>query len=281
MTLFFQGELGAYSHLAANIMCPNQPVFGRPSFADVFSDLLKNPTNAIGIVPIENSIYGSVHGVFDQLQQHPVWITAEYKLRVSHRLLANPGATLETIKEVYSHPQALGQCETFFNENPQFIKKPWYDTAGSAKMVSENRSNLEIAAIAGSFCSEVYGLNSLKEHLESFSHNFTRFIQISAQKPTTFDGNKSSLIFETKNEPGALFRCLEVFASASIDLLKLESRPVWGKPWKHLFYLDFRGNFQDQQVQVAMTQLTKFTEFLKFFGSYPEDPVPEGHEWVL
>lgn len=282
MTIFFQGEQGAYSDLAAKIIFPEiTDRKGLPQFSDVFAEISKNPKTSIAVLPIENSIHGSVHPVFDLLQKHHFFIHTEYKLKIEHCLLSNFGATLTQITEVYSHPQALGQCATFFAKHPEIKPIPWYDTAGSAKHIFEQKGNLKIAAIASKEASRVYNLEILESNIESFDHNFTRFLVIGANEKVAADADKTSIIIETKNSPGALYNCLGVFAENEIDLLKIESRPVWGKPWKHLFYLDLRGNFQNQKEKNALFQLNNFTEFIRILGSYKEDKTEDGHETIV
>ncbi|MCK6603146.1 MAG: bifunctional chorismate mutase/prephenate dehydratase [Bacteroidetes bacterium] len=279
--VFFQGEPGAYSDLAASRMLPGIPRQGFLQFSQAFEALLQETGPAAGVFPIENSIYGSVHPVFDLLQTYDFHITGEFRLRIEHCLLANSGASAETVKTVYSHPQALGQCEVFFRNHPSMKPVQWYDTAGSARYVSENPADLSIAAIASEEAARVYGLEVLKRNIESFDHNFTRFILIGKEAGIPAGSNKTSVWFEAKDEPGSLYHCIGCFASRNINLLKIESRPVWGKPWKHLFYLDIRGTVTDSSVQEALRQLTGFTEVQRVLGSYPEDQVKEGHGFSL
>ncbi|MCA0447560.1 MAG: prephenate dehydratase [Bacteroidetes bacterium] len=279
--VFYQGEPGAYSDLAASIMVPGIPRRGFLQFSEAFDALRKEKSPVVGVFPIENSIYGSVHPVFDLLQSHSFFIQGEFKLRIEHCLLANEGAGLSTIKDVYSHPQALGQCESFFKENPQLKPVQWYDTAGSAKTISEKQGDLTVAAIASEEAARVYNLQILQKNIESFSHNFTRFLLVGKQEFTHPDANKTSIWFEAKDEPGSLYHCLGCFASRKINLLKIESRPVWGKPWKHLFYVDVRGSVADLSIQYALDALKPHTDSLRVLGSYPEDRTEQGHGFTL
>ncbi|MBN8707372.1 MAG: hypothetical protein J0L62_15985 [Bacteroidetes bacterium] len=279
--VFYQGEPGAYSDLAASIMVPEVPRRGFLQFSEAFDALRKEKSPAVGVFPIENSIYGSVHPVFDLLQSHSFFIQGEFKLRIEHCLLANEGASLSTIKEVYSHPQALGQCESFFKENPQIKQVQWYDTAGSAKTISEKKDDLSIAAIASEEAARVYNLQILQKNIESFSHNFTRFLLVGKNEVIHPDANKTSIWFEAKDEPGSLYHCLGCFASRKINLLKIESRPVWGKPWKHLFYVDVRGSVADLSIQYALDALKPHTDVQRVLGSYPEDRGEKGLGFTL
>lgn len=277
-TIYYQGEPGAYSDLASKILFPaDMRRIGLTEFSDVFSAILTNGEKALAILPIENSIHGSVHPVYDLLQKHHFFIQTEFKLRIEHCLLANYDTVIGSIKEVYSHPQAIGQCASFFVNHPQIHPVPWYDTAGSAKFIAENKSNNTIAAIASREAAKVYGLDVLLSNIESFEHNFTRFIVVSLLEHYPTDADKTALILETNNDPGALYKCLGVFAGLGIDLLKIESRPVWGKPWKHLFYLDIRGSYLSGRVKEAVRLLGQFTEYTRILGSFKEDRSEEGH----
>lgn len=270
-TIFFQGESGAYSDLAASILFPSvQKRIGQSEFSQIYASLMDAKEKSIAVLPIENSIFGSVYPVYDLLQKHQIYIHQEFKLKIEHCLLGNQGAKLENLTKVFSHPQALGQCATFFNNHPHLVPVSWYDTAGSAKHVSENKSDLTIGAIASNQAAKVHGLTILKSNIESFGLNVTRFIVVSLTEFYLPNADKTSLIFETKNEPGVLYHCLGVFAKNEIDLLKIESRPIWGKPWEHLFYLDIRGSYESDKIKNAIKQLDALTKFVRILGSFKE-----------
>lgn len=270
-TIFFQGESGAYSDLAASILFPSvQKRIGQSEFSQIYASLMDAKEKSIAVLPIENSIFGSVYPVYDLLQKHQIYIHQEFKLKIEHCLLGNQGAKLENLTKVFSHPQALGQCATFFNNHPHLVPVSWYDTAGSAKHVSENKSDLTIGAIASNQAAKVHGLTILKSNIESFGLNVTRFIVVSLTEFYLPNADKTSLIFETKNEPGVLYHCLGIFAKNEIDLLKIESRPIWGKPWEHLFYLDIRGSYESDKIKTAIKQLDALTKFVRILGSFKE-----------
>jgi len=272
----FQGVRGAYSEDAC------YAYFGKgvgtvpcPSFADVFE---KAETDLVShaVVPVENSYEGSVAQVNDLLLDNDLLISGEIVLRIRHCLLAVPGAKIEDIKRVYSHPQALGQCRMFLQQYPQWQLVSSYDTAGSAAMVKENARKDE-AAIASLRAAEVYGLEVLKEGIESDSQNYTRFFILEKHPKHSPDTNKTSIVFAAKNTPGSLYMCLKEFAERGINMTKLESRPRRNKPWMYVFYVDIDGNLEDPNISAAIGGLLKTAAFVKVLGTYkkaeePQDP---------
>ncbi|HEV8538997.1 MAG TPA: prephenate dehydratase [Bacteroidota bacterium] len=264
----FQGEHGAFSELAAKHFFGKSMVASPvKTFDDVFKAVLRRSVDA-GIVPVENSLYGSIHQTYDLLRKHSLNIIGELKLRIVHALMANRGVTLRDVNFIYSHPQALGQCESFLNRLKNCEIVAVYDTAGAAKMIKEERRT-DAAAIASLEAARVYGLNVLKRGIESDHRNFTRFLILSRKKIIATAGAKTSIIFSMKDIPGALFKALSVFALRGINLHKIESRPIVGKPWEYLFYLDFQGTIRDEACRKALGHLREIASYLKILGSYP------------
>lgn len=271
----FQGELGAFSQEAVRqLIGENVRVVPFPSFEDVFEALNRGETDA-AVIPIENTLAGSVHENYDHLLHYDFRIAAETNVRIVHNLIAPPGIKFKQIRRVFSHPVALNQCLNFFHSNPGVEKISFYDTAGSAKMVVGE--NLEdAAAIASSVAASIYGGVILKRSIEDDHRNFTRFFLLSKKKysyPRAKPAreHKTSVVFTTKNIPGALFRALSSFALRDLNLTKIESRPLRGQPWEYLFYLDFIGREEDVRVQKALGHLRELADFLRVLGSYPKD----------
>jgi len=265
----FQGEHGAFSELAASTYF-SRTVETLPlkSFDDLFRAVTRGRAN-FGIIPIENSLFGSIHQNYDLLQRHSLKINGEIKLRVVHSVLANPQVRLRDVKFIYSHPQALGQCETFLRKMKGVEAIAMYDTAGAAKLIKEERRR-DAAAIASLDAARVYGLRVLRSGIESDHRNFTRFLILAKKGVIATSKAKTSIIFSMKNIPGALFKALSVFALRDINLHKIESRPLVGKPWEYLFYLDFQGSIREDRARRALDHLGEITTYLKILGSYPE-----------
>ncbi|MBI4465113.1 MAG: prephenate dehydratase, partial [Acidobacteria bacterium] len=197
-------------------------------------------------------------------------ILAETSIRIVHNLIAIPGASLRTIRKVYSHPVALRQCVRFLERHRRWEVVPYYDTAGSVKMILEKNLG-DSAAIASKVAAEVYGGRILARDIGDDPENYTRFFLLGARSAARAQapGTKTSIVFVTRNVPGALFRCLSVFALRDIDLAKIESRPLRGRPWEYLFYLDFNGNPKESVARNALKNLTEITEFVRVLGCYP------------
>jgi prephenate dehydratase len=263
----FQGEKGAYSEDACFKYFGSR-VKTRPflDFQSVF-EAAEQDTVTHAVVPVENSIEGSIAQVNDLLLDHDLAISGETIVPVKHYLMAYGDATVDSIKEVLSHPQALGQCRKFLANHPDWKVIPSYDTAGSARMVSEQKRK-NVAAIASKRAADVYGLKILKEDIQSEVVNYTRFF-ILEKNPGPIQGvNKTSIVFATKNAPGALYKCLGEFASRNVNLCKLESRPRKNKPWVYVFYADFDGSMDDPNCHAAIGGLLKTGAFVKILGSY-------------
>lgn len=280
LTIGFQGEHGAYSEEAIFKQ------FGRDvktvpavSIHEVFN-LTEAGAVDLGVVPVENSVEGSINETYDMLLSSNLTVVGEVVLRVVHCLIALRAAKLEGIRVVYSHPQALAQCRNFITSlgvEPIVT----YDTAGSVKMIKEKRLN-GAAAIAGERAAAIYGLKVLKKGIEDYSTNSTRFLVVSREPPSErgrdwgtasqraeSHGSKTSLIFAVPHTPGSLYNALEVFARAKINLTKIESRPTKERPWEYYFFVDFEGRRDDKKVVEVLTELATKTAFLKVLGSYP------------
>lgn len=263
----FQGERGAYSEDACfKYFGSDVETRPCPDFQTVFEAVEKDEVTH-AVVPIENSIEGSVAQVNDLLLDHDLSISGEIIFPVKHCLMAFDDATLDSIKEVMSHPQALGQCRKFLQNFPGWKVIPSYDTAGSARIVAESK-RVDLAAIASRRAASVYDLKILKEDIQSEVANFTRFFVLEKNPAPIKGANKTSIVFATKNVPGALHMCLGEFASRGVNLSKLESRPRKNKPWVYVFYADFEGSMDDPNCHAAIGGLLKSGAFVKILGSY-------------
>ncbi len=272
----FQGERGAFSEEAARkLLGPSIKVLPCPRFEDVFRALKEGAVEG-AVIPIENTLAGSVHENYDHLQNFELPIVAETSVRIVHNLMAPPGVPFANIRRVYSHPVALNQCLDFFVRYPQIEKVTFYDTAGSAKMIMEQKLQ-DAAAIASAVAAEIYGARILRRSIEDDRRNFTRFFLLRSPTfarrfPVKAPANaqwKTSLVFSTRNVPGALFRCLSAFALRDLSLAKIESRPLRGKPWEYLFYLDFFGRVDTPNAQNAIGHLRELADVLQVLGCYP------------
>ena len=262
----FQGERGAFGEDAVIIFFDNAETFPYRYLKDVF-DVVSNGHVDFCVVPVENSQAGSINETYDLLLKYPLNIFGEINLRINHCLMALPGQNLTEIKTIYSHPQALAQCQEFLSTlNADII--PSYNTAGSAKKIKEEAVKGQ-AAIASNRAAEIYGLEILKTNIETNINNYTKFFVISQKKPERYPENKTSMVFSTKNIPGALYYILGAFATRNINLTKLESRPSKDKPWEYVFYVDFEGHIEDKVCQEALIEVEGKTSFLKMLGSYP------------
>jgi prephenate dehydratase len=269
MRIAFQGEAGAYSEAAAfEHWGPQVEAVPCEAFEDVFAAVETGACES-GLVPIENSVAGSIHRNYDLLLQHSLSIVAEHYLRVRHCLIAWPGVALSDIRRVISHPQALAQCEHYLRGLGHVKVEPVYDTAGSVKLIRE-QGDRTVAAIASRRAAEVYGLAVIADGIEDDAANFTRFLAIAPQAVTAAGPEtKTSLVFSLRNAPGALFKALSVFALRDIDLTKIESRPLVGKLWEYLFYVDIVGSVADPPVARALDHLGEYALMLRLLGSYP------------
>jgi prephenate dehydratase len=266
MRVAFQGEPGAYSEEAGFGYFDSPEMVPEESFEAVF-DVVVSGNCQSGLIAIENSLAGSIHQNYDLLLRHELHIVGEYFLRVRHCLIGFPGVNISDITHVISHPQALGQCAGTLRELG--VKtEPVYDTAGSVKMLKESGERT-MAAIASKRAAEIYEMQILQESIEDTPENYTRFLEIAPEPVTPTGEAKTSIVFTLKNTPGALFKALSVFALRDIDLTKIESRPLAGKPWEYLFYIDFIGAMGDGPVKRALDHLGEYALMLRVLGSYP------------
>jgi chorismate mutase/prephenate dehydratase len=264
----FQGATGAYSEEAAF------QFFGSSIQVRPFNDLdgvfkaVEQDETQYGIVPVENSLEGSITRTNDLLLTSELKICGEIKLRITHCLIASPQTRLDSIKKVYSHPQALGQCQAFLKQlNCETI--PTYDTAGSVKMIKE-KGLTDGAAIASARAAEIYGMQIMARGIEDNPDNFTRFLILAKQDLSASGNDKTSIVISVKGKPEALSEVLKIFALENINLTRLESRPTRQKPWEHYYFLDFEGHREDKTVRETLETLEKTTLFLKVLGSYPK-----------
>src|SRR4249919_687152 len=266
MRIAYQGEPGAFSEAAARRISPDAPLAACRTFEEVFASVEADSTD-YGVVPIENSIGGSIHRNYDLLVEHHLPIVGEVELPVVHHLLALPGASMARLRRVYSHPQALAQCERFLRTLSGVEIIATYDTAGSAKMVSDGQLT-ETAAIASARAGEIFGLSPLASSIQDFSDNITRFIVIGRRPLSDTPPDKTTIVFSLPNEAGSLFKALSAFALRGVTLTKLESRPIPGKPWEYLFYVDVAAARDEMPCQRALAHLAEFAPMLRTLGSY-------------
>lgn len=266
MKIAIQGELGSFSHQAALQMVPKCKVVPCARSAEVFENVKKGKV-AGAVIPIENTLAGSVAEHYDLLLKYEVFIQKEFRLRIIHNLIANPGTKLKNIRRVFSHPIALEQCRHFLREHPHVEAIPYYDTAGSVKHVIEKKLR-DAAGIASQLAAKQYDGQFLKKGIEDNKQNFTRFFLIRKNGRPLANANKTSLVFSIKNIPGALFKALSVFALRDIDLSKIESRPVTGQPWQYVFYVDIMCG-KDKVLENALHHLSEVADFIKVLGIYP------------
>jgi prephenate dehydratase len=283
MRIGYQGEPGAFSEAAARRVDTDAQLVPLRSFEEVF-DAVNGGQTTYGVLPIENSIGGSIHRNYDLLLSNEVPIVGEVELPVIHHLLAVPGATLDGLKRVYSHPQGLAQCERFLRTLKNVEVIATYDTAGSAKMVADNGA-LDAAAIASARAGEVFGLTPLASSVQDYDDNITRFIVIGRRPLKNTVADKTTIVFTVPNEPAALFKALSVFALRGIDLTKLESRPIPGRPWEYLFYADLAAARDNLTCARALSHLAEFAPTLRTLGSYAswksrEERLPDPFEVV-
>ena len=269
----FQGELGAFSQEAVRqLKGPDTAVLPCPNFESVFEAVAAKRVDA-AVIPIENTLHGSVHENYDHLVRFGVRIVGETNVRIVHNLIAAPGVKFRDVKRVYSHPVALNQCLKFFARYPRLEKVPFYDTAGSVKMILEENRR-DAAAIASSVAAGIYHGEILKPSIEDDRQNYTRFFEIHrggepVKRTPGVKLWKTSVVFNTGNTPGSLFRALSALALRDVNLTKIESRPLRGKPWEYLFYLELIGREDDPPIANALRHLGELAGFLRVLGTYP------------
>ena len=276
MRIAYQGVAGAYSEAAALRFNRAADVLPRPSFEDVFAVVAERQATH-GILPIENTIGGTIHRNYDLLLEHDLPIVGEVKLAIAHHLAVLEGTTLDQVRRVYSHPQGLAQCERFLRTLKDVEIVATYDTAGSAKMIREE--NLRgSAAIASQRAAQVFDLRVLRSGIQDYADNFTRFLLIGREALPLGTPDKTTIVFTVPNEAGALFKALSVFAMRGIDLTKLESRPIPDRPFEYLFYADLATNREDFRCSRALMNLAEFAPSVRTLGSYPAWSEPAGAE---
>jgi chorismate mutase/prephenate dehydratase len=265
LTVAFQGEHGAYSEQAAMAHFQNARTIPSRAIRDVFKTVESGQVN-FGIVPAENSLEGSVNQTYDMLLESTLKIGGEIKIKVAHCLVTEPGTTMSDLKTVYSHPQALAQCSNFL-DRLQVETIPAYDTAGSARMISEKKLR-GAGAIASEKAADLYGLTILQRNIEDYTGNFTRFFVIGKEDVVRTGTDKTSVVFGTRHIPGSLHRALSEIAIRRINLTKIESRPTRTTPWEYHFFIDFEGHRTDRICAEALEAMKESTTFLKILGSY-------------
>ncbi|MBF0098617.1 MAG: prephenate dehydratase [Magnetococcales bacterium] len=270
-TIAFQGIHGAYSEQACREKLPGQRYIPCKSFEELFQQVESGQVD-LGMLPVENSVAGSVSDSYDLLARHRLFIIGEHYQRVRHCLLGLPGSRIEEIRSVHSHPQALAQCHHFIKKHG-WEKQAVYDTAGAAADLAQRKQPHE-AALASALCAELYHLDILGQDIQDSRHNTTRFLVIARESdhPPVEVACKTSLLFEVRNIPAALYKCLGGFATNGINLTRLESRPLPGRHWSYQFYLDFEGHPEDAACELALEEISFFTDSLKILGCYPQTP---------
>jgi len=266
MRIAIQGELGSFSHDAAQRMVPGCKILPCMRSSEVFERVEKGSADG-AVIPIENSLAGSVAEHLDLLLAHEFFVVREFKLRIVHNLIVAPGTKLREIRQVYSHPVALDQCRKFLRKHPLVRAVPFYDTAGSVKHVIETNAP-DAAGIASKLAARQYQGRILAAGIEDDKRNFTRFFLVRRERRIASRANKTSIVFSVKNVPGALFKALSVFALRDISLSKIESRPRHGHPFEYVFFADFlRGD--DESARNALRHLGEITDLIKVLGIYP------------
>lgn len=267
VSVAFQGEPGAYSEAAALAFFGPRAVT-RPceSLEAVFSEVECGRVQ-YGMIPIENSIEGSISRSYDLMLESSLMVWGEHNLRVNHCLIGNSGASLDSIRRVYSHPQALGQCGHFLRQL-KFELFPTCDTAGAVKLIKEQGA-CDAAAVASERAAAIYGMKVLARDIMENPQNFTRFFALARCDAPPSGNDKTSVVFAVKHRPGALYEFLRILAERKINLTKIESRPTRKKAWEYNFYLDFEGHRDDDNFRAALPALEDQTLFIKILGSYP------------
>lgn len=269
----FQGEPGAFSTDAARkLLGDNIQLVPCETFDQMFAAVEAKDADYC-LAPLENSLFGSVYQNYDLLLKHDFQIVGETTLRIVHNLIVAPETNLEDVRLVYSHPVALGQCRNFLHANPVMKPVVAYDTAGSVKLIMQSRE-AGAAAIASVSAAEVYGAKVVVPGIEDDPQNFTRFSLLAraedaaSHPPPEITGAKTSIVIALENKTGSLYRAMAVFALRDLDLTKIESRPLIGRPWEYSFYLDFMGHTAETRVQNALNHLAEFASNVKVLGCY-------------
>lgn len=267
MKVTYQGETGAYSEMAVFKFFGSkvEPVPCK-DFREVFESV-KNGAVPHGVVPIENSIEGSVNQNYDLFLAYDLKVCGEVAIKLAHVLIANPNIELEDVKIVYSHPQALAQCRSYLEKHKWEIN-PAYDTAGSVKIIKE-KNLTNAAAIASEKAADLYGMKILARNIADNPSNYTRFLVLGTEDAAPTGDDKTSIIFSAKHAPGTLYHAIGEFATRNINLTRIESRPTKTTAWQYNFYLDFEGHRTEKRCAEALEALGKYAIFVKILGSYP------------
>jgi prephenate dehydratase len=268
----FQGEPGANSEEAVFRVFGDQvePIPCR-DLVHTFDAVVAGGADG-AVVPVENSQAGSINETYDLLLKHNLLIVGEYDLRVHHYLMAPAGMSLDQVRRAYSHPQALAQCDAFLRSH-RIEALVYRDTAGSAKMVAEERPD-GAAAIAPKRAAQIYRLNILADAIETNRNNFTRFLVLNPHPAPRSAKSKTSIVFVVDNKPGTLYQALGALATRGINLAKIESRPGRQRPWEYVFYVDVDGHQEDDAMRAALTDIGRHTSLLRVLGSYPKAEPP-------
>jgi prephenate dehydratase len=277
----FQGIAGAYSEEAIRqYFGPDVESVPYRTLDDVFPAVENGDVN-YAMVPVENAVAGAVSRSYELLMERDLRIYAETILHVHHMLLAAHGTKLADLERVRSHPQALAQCQRYLSRY-ELKPEPAFDTAGSARDLATNPEP-GVAAIASKLAAEMYDLEIVSSAIEDFPFNYTRFFVLSLDDPPRAQRTKTSLVFSSRHQPGALYKCLGEFATRGINLTKIESRPRLNRPWQYIFYLDFEGHCQDPECEAAIVSLLRRSSFVKLLGSYPAatTPVPNNEAIIV
>jgi prephenate dehydratase len=263
----FQGERGAFSEEAAvKLLGEGVTLVPRPTFESLFAAVGEGAAD-LALAPVENTLAGSVHRVYDLLLDSPLHMTAEVVIPIRHFLIGLPGSKAEEVKTVESHPVALAQCERFFASRPDIRRVAADDTAGSVAAVMR-RGDPTCAAVAGRRAADIYGGRILREGLEDHRENYTRFVLLAPVPSDGKEADKLSLVLKLAHRPGALHHALEPFARRGIDLHKIESRPLRGQPWEYHFYLDLRAPAGDPELSAALDELRDRAASVRVLGHY-------------
>ncbi|MFC1493237.1 prephenate dehydratase [candidate division KSB1 bacterium] len=267
INIAYQGIKGAYSEEAA------LKYFGGEKYSvpcRIFEDVFEKVSNGeaeAGVLPIENSFTGAVYQNYDLLLKSQLWISGETHIRIKHNLIAHPGAKIEDIKKVYSHPQGLGQCRKFLNKYPGIEQMAAGNTAESVQLIKENGWK-DAAAIASKNAADYYEMEIIGEGIEDIEENYTRFLILTKERNVPEGADKTSIVYSVNNTPGALYKSLSVFALRDIGLSKIESRPLHGKPWEYFFYIDIDESIVNKNCSNALNHLREIADYFKVLGSY-------------
>ena len=266
-TAGFLGEIGTFSHRACTqYFGPKVSAVPMSSFRAIF-EAVKDGETDFGVVPLENSLTGSIHENYDLLLEHDLKIIGEITLRIMHHLVGHPGAKIEDVTRVFSHPQVFQQCRQFLDRHENWELVSAKDTARAVKQIHEGGNRAD-AAIANKEAAHIHGMEVMEEGIETNPRNFTRFVVIGTKQLQEGPRRKSSLIFSAGNRPGALYETLKIFSDGGVNLVKLESRPIHGKPWEYMFYVDVEADVEAESFKPLLLALEEETDYLRILGSY-------------